>query len=47
MEDKAIEDLRKFYNADHIDDEFIEVERVNVGAVAVPVWVPGVKKLDS
>ena len=47
IEDKAIEDLCKFYNAENVDDEFITVERVNMGAVAAPVWVPGVKKLES
>ncbi|EFA06701.1 inhibitor of Bruton tyrosine kinase [Tribolium castaneum] len=44
IEDKAIEDLCKFYNTENINDEFISVERVNMGAVAAPIWVPGVKK---
>ncbi|XP_044265697.1 inhibitor of Bruton tyrosine kinase isoform X2 [Tribolium madens] len=43
IEDKAIEELCKFYNTENINDEFISVERVNMGAVAVPIWVPGVK----
>jgi hypothetical protein len=47
IEDKAIEDLIKFYNAENVTDEFITVERVNMGAVAAPVWVQGNKKLES
>lgn len=41
IEDKAIDDLRKFYNCDNVDDEIITVERVAIiGNVAAPVWVP-------
>lgn len=43
LEDKAIVDLRKFYNCDNVDDEVITVERVPIGNVASPVWVPRVK----
>lgn len=47
MEDKAIEELCKFYNIANVTDEFITVCRADMGAIARPVWVPGVKKLDS
>nr|CAH7752868.1 unnamed protein product [Callosobruchus chinensis] len=43
MEDKAIEDLHKFYNSENIAEEIISIERVNIGAVAAPVWVPKTK----
>ncbi|KAL1502111.1 hypothetical protein ABEB36_007304 [Hypothenemus hampei] len=43
IEDKAIEELRKFYNADNVEDEIILIERVSMGAVALPVWVPKTK----
>jgi hypothetical protein len=41
IEEKAIEDLTKFYGIDHIDDEFILVERVLPLAAAVPIWSGG------
>ncbi|XP_056647953.1 inhibitor of Bruton tyrosine kinase [Diorhabda sublineata] len=40
MEDKAIDELHKFYNVENSFDELISVERVHIGAVACPVWVP-------
>uniref|UniRef100_A0A6P7F2T9 Inhibitor of Bruton tyrosine kinase n=1 Tax=Diabrotica virgifera virgifera TaxID=50390 RepID=A0A6P7F2T9_DIAVI len=40
MEDKAIDELHKFYNVENAFDELITIERVNIGAVACPVWVP-------
>ncbi|VEN39985.1 unnamed protein product [Callosobruchus maculatus] len=43
MEDKAIEELHKFYNTENIAEEIISIERVNIGAVAAPVWVPKTK----
>ena len=41
IEEKAIEDLTKFYGIDHIEDEFILVERVVPIAAAVPIWSGG------
>ncbi|XP_066249133.1 inhibitor of Bruton tyrosine kinase [Euwallacea similis] len=43
IEDKAIDELKKFYNVDNIEDEIITIERVSMGAVALPVWVPKTK----
>ncbi|KAG5881388.1 hypothetical protein JTB14_012005 [Gonioctena quinquepunctata] len=43
MEDKAIDDLHKFYNTENIVDEIIIIERVDIGAIARPVWVPRTK----
>lgn len=40
MEDKAIDELYKFYNVENCFDELISIDRVHVGAVACPVWVP-------
>ncbi|CAG9766352.1 unnamed protein product [Ceutorhynchus assimilis] len=40
LEDKAIEELRKFYSVDIIEEELITIERASMGDVAVPVWVP-------
>lgn len=39
MEDKAIEDLQKFYNVDSVFDEIVSISRVQIGSVASPVWV--------
>ncbi|XP_017775512.1 PREDICTED: inhibitor of Bruton tyrosine kinase [Nicrophorus vespilloides] len=39
LEDKAIEELQKFYNVDNISDEVIEAGRVEIGLVAAPIWV--------
>ncbi|XP_057374411.1 inhibitor of Bruton tyrosine kinase-like [Daphnia carinata] len=41
IEEKAIEELAKFYGADQIDDEFIVVERILPLAPAVPIWSSG------
>jgi hypothetical protein len=42
IEEKAIEDLTKFYGIDQIEDEFILVERVLPAiAAAVPIWSGG------
>ncbi|XP_045476233.1 inhibitor of Bruton tyrosine kinase [Harmonia axyridis] len=41
LEDKAIMDLEKFYNINAVEDEVITVQRVEIGNVASPVWVPG------
>lgn len=43
LEDKAIDELINFYNADNMQDEIIIIERVSMGAVASPVWVPKTK----
>jgi len=43
LEDKAIDELNRFYNVDNIEDEVIIVERVSMGAVALPIWVPRTK----
>ncbi|XP_074037168.1 inhibitor of Bruton tyrosine kinase isoform X2 [Leptinotarsa decemlineata] len=43
LEDKAIDDLHKFYNTENLEDEIIVIERVNIGAIARPVWVPRTK----
>ncbi|XP_050296908.1 inhibitor of Bruton tyrosine kinase [Anthonomus grandis grandis] len=43
LEDKAIEELRVFYNVDNIEEEVIIIDRVSMGAIAVPTWVPKVK----
>lgn len=34
-------DLEKFYNINEIEDEVIVVQRVDIGNVASPVWIPG------
>ncbi|KAF2882129.1 hypothetical protein ILUMI_24051 [Ignelater luminosus] len=39
VEDKAIEDLYKFYNVDNVFDEIVVINRVQIGLVASPVWV--------
>lgn len=41
IEEKAIEELAKFYGADQIDDEFIVVERILPLTPAVPIWSSG------
>ncbi|XP_039275815.1 inhibitor of Bruton tyrosine kinase [Nilaparvata lugens] len=38
IEDKAIEDLLAFYNAENVFDERITVQRVVRGTVAMPTW---------
>lgn len=45
MEDRAIEELDKFYNVQDTSDEIISIERVDTGAVASPLWVPKTKWL--
>ncbi|CAG9821108.1 unnamed protein product [Phaedon cochleariae] len=45
IEDKAIDDLHKFYNTENVLDEVIIIERVNSGAIASPVWVPRAKQI--
>lgn len=40
MEDRAIEELNKFYNVQETEDEIISIQRVDTGAVASPSWVP-------
>ncbi|KAK9875280.1 hypothetical protein WA026_007670 [Henosepilachna vigintioctopunctata] len=40
LEDKAILELEKFYNIDNIEDEIINVQRVEIGKIASPIWVP-------
>lgn len=39
IEDRAIFELEKFYNIDNIEDEIIEVRRVDSDNVAIPTWV--------
>ncbi|XP_018574334.1 inhibitor of Bruton tyrosine kinase [Anoplophora glabripennis] len=43
IEDRAIDELHKFYNCDDVTDEIITIERVAIGAIASPVWVPRTK----
>ncbi|XP_060529154.1 inhibitor of Bruton tyrosine kinase isoform X4 [Cylas formicarius] len=43
LEDKAIEELRSFYNIENTVDEVITIERVSIGVIASPVWVPKIK----
>lgn len=43
MEDRAIEELNKFYNVQETEDEVITIQRVDTGAVASPSWVPKTK----
>ena len=38
LEEKAIQELLVFYNAKHVTDETIRVERVDEGPLATPVW---------
>merc|ERR1719370_2663678 len=38
IEERAIEELRAFYNADGATDEVITVTRVQKGVMAAPVW---------
>merc|ERR1719234_124752 len=38
IEERAIEELRAFYNADSATDEVITVTRVQKGVMAAPVW---------
>ena len=38
IEEKAIEELKVFYNADNATDEIITVSRVQTGPLATPVW---------
>ena len=38
LEERAIEELKAFYNVENIFDEFITVERTNTCAIATPVW---------
>ncbi|CAG9862774.1 unnamed protein product [Phyllotreta striolata] len=41
IEDRAIVELHKFYNTENVEEELIEIERVNnIGATAVPTWIP-------
>lgn len=39
MEDKAIEELHKFYNVDAVFDEIVTIGRADDPAVALPVWI--------
>ena len=38
IEERAIEELRAFYNAEGATDEVITVTRVQKGVMATPVW---------
>ena len=38
LEEKAMADLKNFYNADNVFDECITVQRVNQGVLATPIW---------
>lgn len=38
MEEEAIENLLKLYNAEDFFDEYVTVERVSGGVVADPIW---------
>ncbi|XP_065167013.1 inhibitor of Bruton tyrosine kinase [Atheta coriaria] len=39
IEDKALDDLKKFYNVDNVFDEVIEISRVDCGQIAAPLWI--------
>lgn len=39
IEDKAIEELHKFYNVDAVFDELVTIGRAEEPAVASPVWI--------
>ncbi|GJQ66287.1 hypothetical protein Trydic_g4334 [Trypoxylus dichotomus] len=39
LEDKAIEDLQKFYNSSNCSEEVITTERVSNGCLSTPIWV--------
>ncbi|KAJ8976544.1 hypothetical protein NQ317_017952 [Molorchus minor] len=43
IEDRAIDELHRFYNSENVTDEIIVIERVAIGAIASPVWVPRTK----
>ena len=40
IEEKAIEELKAFYNVDNVYEELITVTRANTSAMATPVWNP-------
>ena len=40
LEERAIEELKVFYNVENIFDELISVDRANASALATPVWNP-------
>jgi hypothetical protein len=46
LEDKAIEELRDFYNISNIFDERIQIERVLPANVAKPTWITSHKQLE-
>jgi hypothetical protein len=39
MEDKAMDELRVFYNCSNVFDERITVERVVTANIAKPMWI--------
>lgn len=39
MEDKAIEELLRFYNAEGLSDECITISRVEKGTYSTPLWI--------
>ena len=38
LEEKAMAELRTFYNVDNVFDEFITIERVDQRVLATPIW---------
>ena len=38
LEEKAMADLKNFYNADNVFDECISVQRVEQAVLATPIW---------
>ena len=40
LEERAIQELKLFYNVDNIFDELITVDRANTSTLATPVWNP-------
>jgi len=38
VEERAIEELRRFYNVDHCQDEIISISRQPRGTIAAPIW---------
>lgn len=43
MEDKALDELNKFYNVGNVFDEIITTHRVSNYLVAAPVWIQKTK----
>ncbi|XP_044735447.1 inhibitor of Bruton tyrosine kinase [Chrysoperla carnea] len=44
IEDRAIEDIKRFYNVENVFEEYLTVQRVTNNNIAVPQWVKGRSK---